>query len=73
MEAVGYGEVGGLPVHTFTEDGERKAKPCAEGWLTDRASQAILRQGLIPIQSVKGRDAVRVGALQSVSGAALKL
>jgi hypothetical protein len=36
-------------------------QPCAEAWLTDRASEAILGQGLMPLLSVKGRDAVRLG------------
>jgi predicted component of type VI protein secretion system len=40
------GEIDGLPLHSFTEDGECKAKPCAEAWLSGRASQLLLNQGL---------------------------
>jgi type VI secretion system protein ImpC len=73
MEASGYGEVGELPVHTFEDDGETKATPCAEAWLNDRASAAMIAKGLIPILSIRGRDAVRVAAIQSLAGDALPI
>lgn len=69
MRASGYGEVGELPVYTFEEDGETKAKPCAEAWLNERASAAMIGKGLMPVLSIRGRDAVRVAAIQSVAGA----
>jgi type VI secretion system protein ImpC len=71
MQPGGASEVTDLPLHVFQEDGEAKAKPCAEAWLTERASQVILSEGLIPVLSIKGRDAVRVVNLQSVRGSAL--
>jgi type VI secretion system ImpC/EvpB family protein/type VI secretion system ImpB/VipA family protein len=71
MQPGGAGEVPDLPVHTFQEDGETKVKPCAEAWVTERASQIILNKGLIAVLSIKGRDAVRVVNLQSVGGSAL--
>jgi type VI secretion system protein ImpC len=64
-------EVGGLPVH-WKERGEVRAKPCAEAWLTDRAANTIRAAGLVPIQSIRGRDSVRVAGLQSIAGGALK-
>lgn len=66
-ESAGAGDVGELPVFRFQANGERAMKPCAEAWLTDRAANAIRRQGLIPCLSIKGRDAVRVAGLQSVA------
>lgn len=71
MERGFSGEISDLPVHGFSEDGESKVKPCAETWLGERACQAILRQGLIPILSIKGRDAVQVITLQSIAGSDL--
>jgi type VI secretion system protein ImpC len=61
------GEVGGLPIHKFTIDGETQVKPCAEAWLSERAAEAILNHGIMPIQSVRGRDAVRLLALRALS------
>ena len=66
MQAGGHAEIADLPVHRFHQDGETRVKPCAEAWLSDRASDAIAERGLIAVQSVKGRDAVRVPNVQSV-------
>lgn len=66
MQPGGYGEVGELPVHRFYQDGETKVKPCAEAWLSERAGEAILEKGLMPVLSIKGRDAVRLVNLQSL-------
>lgn len=73
MQSGFSGEISDLPIHGFTEDGESKVKPCAEAWLGERACQAILRQGLIPILSIKGRDAVQVITLQSIAGSDLAI
>jgi type VI secretion system protein ImpC len=61
------GDVSGLPIHRYTSDGETQVKPCAEAWLSDRAADAILSRGLMPVQSVHGRDAVQLLTLRSVS------
>jgi type VI secretion system protein ImpC len=73
MQAGGYGEVGGLPVHKVKEDGETQVKPCAEASLTERAAQIMLGKGLMPVLSIRGRDAVRLEALQSLAGTAFSL
>lgn len=62
------GDVGGLPVHHYKAGGESHVKPCAEAWLVERAATAIQRAGLIPVLSVKNRDAVRVVRLHSIAG-----
>lgn len=72
-QAGGYGEVGELPIHKFKEDGETQVKPCAEAWLTERATQAMLGKGLIPVLSIRGRDAVRLEVLQSLAGTTFSL
>jgi type VI secretion system protein ImpC len=66
MRPEGYGELTDLPVYQFREDGETRVKPCAEAWLSDRAADAILAAGLMPLLSIKGRDAVRLFRMQSV-------
>ena len=67
MQLDGYGEVDDLSVHQFEHDGESMVKPCAEVWLSDRAGEVILERGLMPVLSIKGRDAVRLPRLQSIS------
>jgi type VI secretion system ImpC/EvpB family protein len=67
LNLAGYGEVNELPVHQYTAHGQRQIKPCAEAWLSDRAGEAILEQGLIPILSIKNRDAVKIPRLQSIT------
>jgi type VI secretion system protein ImpC len=60
-------EVTGLPVHLYREEGESRATPCAEAVLGERAAEAILDRGLMPLLSVRGRDAVRLGRFQSLA------
>jgi type VI secretion system protein ImpC len=67
LESLEAGEVGGLPIHKFTRDGEVQVKPCAEAWLSERAAKAILQQGIMPVLSVRGRDAVQLLTLRAVS------
>ncbi len=66
MRAEGWGELDGLPVHRFIADGEKQVKPCGEAWLSDRAGEVLQKKGLLPLLSIKGRDAVRVGRVQSM-------
>ena len=61
------GEVGGLPLHTFRRDGETQVQPCAEAWLSERAAEAILSRGIMPVLSIRGRDAVQLLTLRSLS------
>jgi len=60
-------EITGLPLHVYREDGEGQVKPCAEVVLSDRAVEAILDRGLMPLLSHPGRDAVRLARFQSLS------
>ncbi len=63
----GSGDIGELPVFQFTADGERTRKPCAEAWLVDRAVERITSCGVTAVQSFKGRDAVRVSEILSIT------
>jgi type VI secretion system protein ImpC len=61
-----FQEIDGLPLHVYKEDGESRAKPCAETLLTFRAAEIILEKGLMPLLSIQGRDSVRLGRFQSI-------
>jgi type VI secretion system ImpC/EvpB family protein/type VI secretion system ImpB/VipA family protein len=64
---LGGGEIGGLPVYKFAREGESVVTPCAEAWLTDKAADVILSHGIMPVLSIRGRDAVRLVAGWAVS------
>ena len=61
------GEISGLPIQQVVIDGETDTKPCAEAWLSETAGEAIRSRGIIPVLSIRGRDAVRVTCLHSIS------
>jgi type VI secretion system protein ImpC len=61
------GEISGLPIQQVVIDGEIDTKPCAEAWLSETAGEAIQSRGIIPVLSIRGRDAVRVSSLHSIS------
>ncbi|MFB3892919.1 MAG: type VI secretion system contractile sheath domain-containing protein [Phycisphaerae bacterium] len=63
-------EISGLPMHVAGEGDAQRVTPPAEAFLTDRAMQALLDKGLIPLLSIKGRDAVRVVQFQSIASPA---
>ena len=67
------GEIGGLPVHSVRVAGEKQTTPCAEAWLSEKAADAILGCGLMPVLSIRGRDSVRLVSLQSISDPARPL
>ena len=60
-------DVEDLPAHTHDDDGEKCLQACAEVNLIDRAAEAILDAGLIPLLSHKHRNAVRVMRFQSIA------
>lgn len=67
------GDVADIPVHHYKSDGESLVKPCAEAWLTERATTAIQQRGLIPMLSIRNRDSVRVVGITSVASPAQPL
>jgi len=67
MDAGDDMEVDDLPVFHYKQDGESAMKPCAEAWLTDRVAETLLRRGLIPVLSIKGRNAVSVATFISIA------
>jgi type VI secretion system protein ImpC len=67
FNTLGGGQIFGLPVHTLTADGETQAKPCAEAWLSEKAARIIRNHGIMPVASIRGRDAIEVGSLHAFS------
>jgi type VI secretion system protein ImpC len=58
-------EIDGLPLYVNREDDE--VLPCAEVVLIDRAAAAILNKGIMPLRSVRNREAVIVPQFQSIA------
>jgi type VI secretion system protein ImpC len=66
-------QLGDLPLHTREVAGRVRVTPCAEAWLDDRAAQALLSRGLMPLQSVKNRDEVLLSRFQSIAAGSIDL
>lgn len=64
----GAAEVDQLPMHLYTHDREQHAVPPAETWLTDRAIERLSDAGIVPVASLRHRDAVRVGPIRALAG-----
>jgi type VI secretion system protein ImpC len=62
-------QIEGLPLHVYEHGGDSEIKPCAEVLLTLRAAEKIIDRGLMPLLSMKHSDIIRLGMLQSISGA----
>jgi type VI secretion system protein ImpC len=60
-------EIGDLPAHIVESDGEKRMHACAELFLNERAGEAILERGLMPLMSFRNRNAVRVLRMQSLA------
>ncbi|MBL3528670.1 MAG: type VI secretion system contractile sheath large subunit [gamma proteobacterium endosymbiont of Lamellibrachia anaximandri] len=56
-----------LPAFTFEVDGERQMLPCAEAWISERAGEVILKQGVMPLLSHRTRNMARVMRFQSLA------
>jgi type VI secretion system ImpC/EvpB family protein len=61
------GDIGGLPAFVVAADGESRVQPCAEVCLAERAVDAILARGIMPLVSVRNADVVRLVRLQSIA------
>jgi len=60
-------EIDGLPLHVYQQNGESELQPCSETLLTEEAAGRILERGLMPLVTLKGRDAVRLVRFQSMA------
>lgn len=60
-------ELTGLPMHVYESNDQTHIIPCAETFLTEQAMEKLIDKGLMPLLSVKGRDAVRIARFQSIA------
>lgn len=60
-------DIDDLPAYTFLRDGELDLQPCAEGWLGERAADALLAHGMMPLISDRQMPHVRLARIQSVA------
>jgi type VI secretion system protein ImpC len=60
-------ELDGMLSYSWREGGEARFQPAGEALVTDRAAEAILDRGLIPLMSSKHGSEVRVPRFQSVA------
>jgi type VI secretion system protein ImpC len=66
-------QLSGLPLYNYKADGESEMKPCAECWMAERTAEKLMSRGLMPVASMKHRDAVRLIRLQSIARPAAPL
>jgi type VI secretion system protein ImpC len=66
-------EVDGLPLCVYDDDGEDRVKPCAEFIIGDRAFEAILDAGVMPLLTVANQDKARLARFQSLAEPATAL
>ena len=66
-------QIPGLPLHTYEHDGETHMTPCAECWMSERAAGKFLNRGIMPLASMKHKDAIRLIRLQSIASPAAPL
>jgi len=60
-------DVDGLPLHVYELHGSPALKPCAEVLLNDRAVDAILDAGIMPLATLKDTDTARLVRFQSLA------
>jgi type VI secretion system protein ImpC len=72
-EADAAHDLDGMLSYSWREGGEARFQPAGEALLTDRAVEAILDRGLIPLMCSKYGNEVRVPRFQSVADPAVPL
>ena len=60
-------DLGDLPAYTYSEDGETRLLPCAEAYLSERAADAVLARGPMPLLSYRNRPSLRLPRFQSLA------
>lgn len=60
-------EITGLPLHVYSEEGEKRLRPCVELPMTPDDVEWALESGYMPLVWTKGEDAVRLSRLQSIA------
>ena len=60
-------EVDDLPAHSYRQDGEAHLQPCAEVFMPERVSLALIGRGLMPLVSARDRPSARLARFQSLA------
>lgn len=60
-------QMSGLPLHTYTSDGQTVNKPCAEMLLSEKDADLLMELGYMPLASMKDKDAVMLVRFQSIA------
>lgn len=60
-------DLGALPAHHYSEDGESRLQPCAELLLSEATMVAMLEQGLMPLVSYRNQNTAVLGRFQSIA------
>ena len=60
-------DLGDLPAYIHEVDGERELYPVAEAHMSERAAEAMLARGLIPVAGLKTQNAARLLRFQSIA------
>ena len=60
-----------MPLHTYEEDGEWKATPCAELYMTVEQVETLIDLGFMPLVCFRDSARVRVAGLRAINGRAL--
>jgi type VI secretion system protein ImpC len=66
-------ELDDLPAHTYREEGETHLQPCAEVFMPERVTTALLGRGLMPFVSARDRNSARLARFQSIADPAAPL
>lgn len=67
MEPGEHVDLGYLPAHHYTEDGESRLQPCAELLLSESTMVAMFEEGLIPLVSYRNQNTAVLGRFQSIA------
>jgi type VI secretion system protein ImpC len=62
-----------LPLHSFQEEGEWKATPCAEILMSETEVRALMELGLMPLVSFRDSNRVRLAGVRAINGQALPM
>jgi type VI secretion system protein ImpC len=73
MEPGANVDLGYLPAHHYSEDGEPRLQPCAELLLPESTMVAMLDQGLMPLVSYRNQNTAVLGRFQSIAAPAAAL
>lgn len=71
--ALNGGQLQGLPVAVVSRGGQREQLPCAEFWLSERATKALQELGVVPLVPIRHSDAVVLPTLDSLAQPAAPL